>query len=124
MIPLTPAISTWNITKIFPQKSKNKHVKAGTQKGKVVVDHVTLDIPQGEFFGLLGPNAAGKTTFTKMLVTLLLPDQGGAQVNGFDLLSKPAQVRSSIGYLHGEAGGRSLYWRLTGRDNLWFFAYL
>ncbi|MFX0209908.1 MAG: ABC transporter ATP-binding protein, partial [Candidatus Hodarchaeota archaeon] len=119
-----PAVRTWNLTKTFNQKDKDEARKADKRKEKVVVDHITLNIPQGEFFGLLGPNAAGKTTLTKMLVTLLLPDGGGAQVNGFDLLKESAGVRSSIGHLHGETGGRSLYWRLTGRDNLWFFAYL
>ncbi|MEX2738444.1 MAG: ABC transporter ATP-binding protein [Candidatus Wukongarchaeota archaeon] len=91
---------------------------------KTVVDRITIEVPNGQFLGLLGPNGAGKTTLTKMLVTLLLPDEGTALVNGYDILKEPAKVRGNIGHLHGETGGRSLYWRLSGRDNLKLFATL
>jgi ABC-2 type transport system ATP-binding protein len=91
---------------------------------KTVVDNITLNIPKGQFLGLLGPNGAGKTTFIKMLVTLLLPTSGTAKVNSFNILKEPVQVRASVGHMHGETGGRSLYWRLTGRDNLRFFSFM
>ena len=119
------AILTQGLTKRFPQKVKGeKEVTRGKKKMKTVVDYITIKVPEGQFFGLLGPNGAGKTTLTKMLVTLLLPDEGTALVNGYDILKEPAKVRGSLGHLHGETGGRSLYWRLSGRDNLTLFAAL
>ncbi|MBU1695076.1 MAG: ABC transporter ATP-binding protein [Verrucomicrobia bacterium] len=85
------------------------------------VDGVSLEIKPGELFGLLGPNGAGKTTLVKMLCTLILPDGGRAEVNGYDL-SDEARVKASIGFVSGEE--RSFYWRLSGRQNLEFFAAL
>ncbi len=83
---------------------------------------MNLGIPKGTLFGLLGPNGAGKTTMIKLLSTLLLPEEGTAYVNGFDITKQANQVRSSIGVVTG--GERGLYWRLTGRENLLFFARL
>ncbi|MCR8453682.1 MAG: ABC transporter ATP-binding protein [Crenarchaeota archaeon] len=108
------AIVSENLTKIF--KSKKKEV--------VAVDHISLKIKRGEFFGLLGPNGAGKTTYTKMLVTLLIPDEGEAWIDGFSILKEPVEVRKRVGWMMGETGGRALYWRLSGYDNLMFFARL
>lgn len=88
----------------------------------MAVDHVNLGIPKGTLFGLLGPNGAGKTTMIKLLSTLLLPEEGTAYVNGFDITKQANQVRSSIGVV--TSGERGLYWRLTGRENLLFFARL
>ncbi|MEM2701810.1 MAG: ABC transporter ATP-binding protein, partial [Candidatus Bathyarchaeia archaeon] len=75
-------------------------------------------------FGLLGPNGAGKTTLIKMLCTIILPTEGTAKVNGYDIIKEPMKVRSCLGWFHGETGGRSLYWRLNAEDNLRFYAYL
>lgn len=108
------AIASENLTKIF--RSKKKEV--------VAVDHISLKIKRGEFFGLLGPNGAGKTTYTKMLVTLLIPDEGEAWIDGFSILKEPVEVRKRVGWMMGETGGRALYWRLSGYDNLMFFARL
>ncbi len=83
---------------------------------------VSFSIERGEVFGLLGPNGAGKTTLIKILCTLILPTEGTALVNGFDVVRDPAAVRRSIGYV--VADERSFYWRLTGRQNLRFFATL
>ena len=83
---------------------------------------MNLSIPKNTLFGLLGPNGAGKTTTIKLLSTLLLPDEGTAYVNGFDVAKQANEVRSSIGVVTG--GERGLYWRLTGRENLLFFARL
>ena len=63
------------------------------------VDAVTLNIRQGEIFGLIGPNGAGKSTLIKMLTTLLPPTSGSARVAGFDIVSAPAEVRRHIGYV-------------------------
>jgi len=108
------AIVSENLTKIFGDKEHRV----------VAVDHVSLKIKRGEFYGLLGPNGAGKTTFTKMLATLLIPDEGEAWIDGFSILKDPIEVRKRIGWMMGETGGRALYWRLSGYDNLMFFAML
>lgn len=86
--------------------------------GRVVVDRVSLEIPGGVVYGLLGPNGAGKTTIVRMLSTLLKPTSGTAKVNGFDVLSDPGKVRSSIGVLPEDTG---LYDRLTATETLEFY---
>lgn len=96
----------------------------GKGKALVAVDHVDLLVRSGELFGLLGPNGAGKTTLIKMLCTLILPNEGTAKVGGYDIVREAAKVRETIGWLHGETGGRALYWRLSARDNLRFYAYI
>jgi ABC-2 type transport system ATP-binding protein len=86
------------------------------------VDGVDLHIEQGEVFGLLGPNGAGKSTTIRMLCTLLEPTSGAARVNGFDIVKQSNQVRQSLGTVL--AGERSIYWKLTARENLEYFAAL
>lgn len=61
--------------------------------GLVAVDHVNINIAEGELFGLLGPNGAGKTTLIKMLATLLVPTSGSAKVSGYDVTKDPDKVR-------------------------------
>jgi len=124
------AIETQNLTKVFEKKAKAEALRlkrlyrrVKPKKEKIVaVDHINLSIKEGELFGLLGPNGAGKTTTIKLLCTLLLPDDGTATVNGYDIVKKAEEVRKSIGVVTG--GERGLYWRLTGRENLWFFSQL
>lgn len=124
------AIEAQNLTKVFEKKAKaNGHGlrrlygRVKPEKEQIVaVDHIDLKIKEGELFGLLGPNGAGKTTTIKLLCTLLLPDNGTATVNGYDVVKEADEVRKSIGVVTG--GERGLYWRLTGRENLWFFSQL
>lgn len=124
------AVEAHNLTKIFERKAKTEAegIKRVLQTLKpkkervVAVDHIDFYIKEGEFFGLLGPNGAGKTTTIKLLCTLLLPDEGTAVVNGYDVNKQPERVQKSIGVVTG--GERGLYWRLTGRENLWFFSQL
>jgi ABC-2 type transport system ATP-binding protein len=63
------------------------------------VDNISLTIPRGEFFAMLGPNAAGKTTTIKMLVGLMKPTSGCVRVCGFDLQSQPVEARRRIAYV-------------------------
>ena len=93
-----------------------------TAKEIVAVEDISFEIQEGELFGLLGPNGAGKTTTTKMLTTLLIPTSGTAAVKGFDVVKDADQVRRRIGFIFG--GERGLYWRLSGIDNLRYFASL
>ena len=93
-----------------------------TEKAIVAVEDVSCEIQEGELFGLLGPNGAGKTTTVKMLTTLLIPTSGSASVKGFDVVEQAEEVRKRIGFIFG--GERGLYWRLSGIDNLRYFASL
>ena len=89
--------------------------------GLVAVDHIDLDVEEGEIFGFLGPNGAGKTTTIKMLTTLLKPSEGEAKVCGYDVVKQPDLVRRSIGVVFQEP---ALDDQLTGRENLDFHARL
>lgn len=83
---------------------------------------ISLEIGRGEIFGLLGPNGAGKTTLIKCLTTLLLPTNGRAWINGFELTKQDDAIRATVGCML--MGERGLYWKLTGRENLVFFGAL
>jgi ABC-2 type transport system ATP-binding protein len=89
-------------------------------QGKVTaVDHLTFSVGQGELFGLIGPDGAGKSSTFRMLTTLLLPDEGTATVDGYDVVSDYEVIRGRIGYMPGRF---SLYQDLTVEENLNFFA--
>jgi ABC-2 type transport system ATP-binding protein len=91
-------------------------------KGAVLaVDDVSLTVNKGELFGLIGPDGAGKTSIFRMLTTLLLPDQGTASVNGFDVVTDFKAIRNTVGYMPGKF---SLYQDLSVEENLAFFATL
>ncbi|MCC6289445.1 MAG: ABC transporter ATP-binding protein [Chitinophagaceae bacterium] len=87
----------------------------------VAVDHVSFSVNKGDIFGLIGPDGAGKTSIFRVLTTLLLPDGGGATVEGFDIVKDYEQIRSRVGYMPGRF---SLYQDLTVEENLHFFATL
>jgi len=87
-----------------------------SRRGPVeAVRGVSLAVEQGEVFGFLGPNGAGKTTTLRMLTTLLPIDAGSATVAGFDVASRPQDVRARIGYVSQLGGADDL---ATGRENL------
>ncbi|RKX78108.1 MAG: ABC transporter ATP-binding protein [Spirochaetes bacterium] len=88
----------------------------------VAVDDISFYVKPGELFGILGPNGAGKTTTVKILVTILIPTSGSARIQGFDVVREAEKVRPRIGFILG--GERGLYWRLSGVDNLRYFASL
>ena len=92
------------------------------KKSLVAVDDISFTVPGGEIFGLLGPNGAGKTTTIKMLCTLITPTSGDALINGVSIVENAQKVRESLGVML--TGERTLYWKLTGRENLEYFAAL
>lgn len=83
------------------------------------VKDITLSVEQGEIFGIIGPDGAGKTTLFRMLTSLMLPDSGSASVAGLDVVKDYKQLRQVIGYMPGRF---SLYQDLTVEENLGFFA--
>ena len=83
------------------------------------VQHLSLQVEKGELFGLIGPDGAGKTTVFRMLTTLLLPDEGTATIEGWDIVRDYKQIRNCVGYMPGRF---SLYQDLTIQENLQFFA--
>jgi len=85
----------------------------------VALEDVTFEVNQGELFGLIGPDGAGKTTLFRILTTLLRPDQGSAEVAGFNIKNQYRQIRKNVGYMPGRF---SLYLDLTVEENLQFFA--
>ena len=82
------------------------------------VDDLTIIVPSGSIFGFLGPNGAGKTTTIRLLLGLLEPTGGRAEVMGFDTRTQADQIRERTGALLEPAG---LYERLSAEDNLDFF---
>ena len=87
----------------------------------VAVDNVSLDINEGEVFGLLGQNGAGKTTIIHMLATLLKPTSGTAQINGYDIIKDSSNVRKNIGIVFQAPSSDDM---LTGFENLKIHSYL
>ena len=95
-------------------------IKKTYNKGKILaVDDISFNVNEGELFGLIGPDGAGKTSIFRILTTLLLPDEGKATVNGFDTVKDYIEIRNCIGYMPGKF---SLYPDLTIEENLNFFA--
>jgi ABC-type multidrug transport system ATPase subunit/ABC-type polysaccharide/polyol phosphate export permease len=113
------AIETQDLTKVYERPSGWRRI-AGV-KAVTAVSNITLTIPRGELFGLLGSNGAGKTTLVKMLCTLILPSRGQATVAG-QSLNAAGNIRAAVGLVVSDE--RSFYWRLSGRSNLDFFAAL
>ncbi|MGA8924562.1 MAG: ATP-binding cassette domain-containing protein [Candidatus Dormiibacterota bacterium] len=99
------------------------HVREISRKFKevVAVDRVSFDITSGEIFSLLGPNGAGKTTTIRILVTLLTPDSGEADIFGQDVVKQTMAVRRMIGYVPQQLSADA---SLTGWENVMLFARL
>ena len=83
------------------------------------VDGLTLDVPAGVIFGFLGPNGSGKTTTIRLLLGLLAPTDGRAEVLGLDTQTQAAAIRARSGALLEHSG---IYERLTAQENLEFYA--
>ncbi len=105
-----PIIRTEHLSRYFGTANTANMVKA--------VDDLSLEVPAGIVFGFLGPNGAGKTTTIHLLLGLLEPTQGQANVLGFDTRTHSQEIRTRIGALLEFAG---LYERMSAEDNLDFY---
>jgi ABC-2 type transport system ATP-binding protein len=85
----------------------------------VALNGISFEVPQGEIFGIIGPDGAGKTTLFRILTTLLLPDAGSAIVDGDDVVKNYKSIRKKVGYMPGRF---SLYQDLSVEENLTIFA--
>jgi ABC-type multidrug transport system ATPase subunit len=104
---VTAVIHTERLTKTY-----------GIHRGITEVD---LDVEAGEIFGFLGPNGAGKTTTMRLLLDLIRPTSGRAEVFGIETTKDPVAIHRRVGYLPGEF---DLYDRLTGADTITYFSNL
>jgi ABC-2 type transport system ATP-binding protein len=104
---MTAVIQTERLTKSY-----------GPHRGITELD---LDVREGEIFGFLGPNGAGKTTTMRVLLDLIRPTSGRAEVFGIDTTADPVAIHRRIGYLPGEF---DLYDRLTGAQTIEYFGNL
>jgi ABC-2 type transport system ATP-binding protein len=96
------------------------HIRKTYNKGEVLaVDDISFSVKQGELFGLIGPDGAGKTSLFRILTTLLLADSGTARVHGHNVVKDFRLIRQEVGYMPGKF---SLYQDLSVEENLKFFA--
>jgi ABC-2 type transport system ATP-binding protein len=102
---MSPVISVRNLTRRFGNF--------------LAVDHVSFEVEPGQVIGYLGPNGSGKTTTIRMLLGLLRPSEGSAEVLGFDAGRQSEQVCARTGYMSQKF---ALYNELTARENLAFYA--
>lgn len=94
--------------------------KYKTRQGEIqALKGLTFSVNRGEIFGLIGPDGAGKTSLFRILTTLLLPNEGQASVNGYDIMKDYNKIRQCVGYMPGRF---SLYQDLSVSENLHFFA--
>ena len=118
------AIAIHNLTKTFSVgKVLRRLVKAPPPEGGTeVLKGISLEVYEGEVLGLLGPNGAGKTTLLEILSTVLLPTSGQATVCGYDVVREAGRARRVVSYC--PSAPENFYPRLTGMQNLEFFALL
>jgi ABC-2 type transport system ATP-binding protein len=117
------AVAFHSVTKVFRHRPSLFNCIGRERGGETVaLNSVLITAQAGEVLVLLGPNGSGKTTFLKLIATMLLPDHGAILVQGFDTCREPQRARAGVGF--AVATERSFYPRLTARENLEFFASL
>ncbi|MGT2757456.1 ABC transporter ATP-binding protein [Streptococcus ovuberis] len=116
---MTSVITVKDLTRHYGRKSgflKKEDQLVEAVKG------ISFEVREGEVFGLLGQNGAGKSTILKILATMLLPTSGRVRVLGYDVSKDELNIRERINFVFG--GERSLYYRLSAEENLFYFADL
>jgi ABC-2 type transport system ATP-binding protein len=103
------AVTVSNISMIYGAKKATVQALSG----------ISFEVTDGELFGIIGPDGAGKTSLFRILTTLLLASEGSASVNGFDVVKDFKEIRKRVGYMPGRF---SLYPDLTVAENMEFFA--
>src|SRR6266851_5827176 len=102
---MTSAVSAHDLTKVYGDLT--------------AVDHLSLEVREGEVFAFLGPNGSGKTTTIRMLCGIITPTSGEGHVLGFDITTQSESIKARIGYMSQRF---ALYEDLTVRENLNFYA--
>ncbi len=97
----------------------NNIVKTYNKGAVKAVNDVSFKVSDGELFGLIGADGAGKTSIFRILTTLILPDSGTAYINGYHIINDYKDIRKTVGYMPGRF---SLYQDLSVEENLDFFA--
>lgn len=118
---MTCAIEVGGVSKTFALGTRLPWRRQPRRTIDALID-VTMNVNEGEVFGLVGRNGYGKTTLIKCICSLVEPTRGCIRVLGIDTLRGKGESRRRIGYVGSDE--RSFYWRLTGRQNLLFFARL
>lgn len=109
---MKPILEINELSKTYKKRKSKELIEA--------VKGINLSINKGETVGLLGPNGAGKTTFIKMMCGLLVPNGGEVLINGVSIHKKRLKALNHISVVL--EGNRNLYWRMTVKENLEYFA--
>ncbi|WP_186578824.1 ABC transporter ATP-binding protein [Aquibacillus kalidii] len=109
---MEPIVKVRNVEKAYRKRKSKEMIQA--------VNSISFDVYKGEIVGLLGPNGAGKTTTIKMICGLLKPDSGSISINSIDTDSHRLKALTHISAVL--EGNRNLYWRLSVRENMEYFA--
>jgi ABC-2 type transport system ATP-binding protein len=104
------SVKVENVIKTYPSGKKDK---------VTALDRISFQVEQGQLFGLIGPDGAGKSSLFRIMVTLLLADSGSVMVEGIDVVKDYMKIREISGYMPGRF---SLYQDLSVEENLSFFA--
>ncbi len=123
--PRPATISVRDVTMRFPVPKRYREwfLSPFTPRREVTaLSHASLEIQEGDRIAVMGPNGAGKTTLLKLISGLLFPTSGEVTIKGLSTLHHNAAARKSVRFVFNE--DRSLYWRLTGVQNLEFFGAL
>ncbi len=117
----TIALRVESVLKQFGKQAPQRRTNLTSPSLTVAVDHVSLEVPCGEIFGLLGANGSGKSTLIRLISTLLYPDSGSVQVFGYDVQQHPRIVQRMINRVSVEA---SFFKKLSALENLLYAARL